>query len=143
VKVKVDGSTVRIGFGDDTQTVLEVLDICAFFESFQVASSRETHVACQGDGRKSAGSSPKKWPASVDLQASKKSKGLQEQQTHRCYFNTPALRSLTISTPEFILQTPNSRVNMRLRACTTAKENDRNGSASRLEIAGIAQQTAA
>src|SRR6266851_4886042 len=39
---------------------------------------------------------PKKLPASVDLQASKKSKGLQEQQSH-CDSNMPALRSLTIS----------------------------------------------
>src|ERR1700732_3416299 len=40
---------------------------------------------------------PKKWPASVDLQAFKKSKGLQEQQS-RCQFNTMGLCSLTIST---------------------------------------------
>jgi hypothetical protein len=97
MNVKVDGSAVRIGFGDDTQAVLEVLDVCAFFESFQVASSRETHVACLGDGRNSAGSSPKKWPASVDLQASKKSKGLQEQQSHLNDFNMVALHNLTIS----------------------------------------------
>jgi hypothetical protein len=97
VKVKVDGSAVRIGFSDDTETVLEVLDVGAFFESFQVASSRETHVACLGDGRNSAGSSPKKWPASVDLQASKKSKGLQEQQSHLHHFNMAPVHSLTIS----------------------------------------------
>jgi hypothetical protein len=39
---------------------------------------------------------PKKWPASVDLQASKESKGLQEQQSHTDS-NTPVPRILTIS----------------------------------------------
>ena len=39
---------------------------------------------------------PKKWPASVDLQASKESKGLQEQQSH-LDSSTPLPRILTIS----------------------------------------------
>ena len=39
---------------------------------------------------------PKKWPASVDLQAFKKSKGLQEQQS-QSQSNTPAPHILTIS----------------------------------------------
>jgi hypothetical protein len=39
---------------------------------------------------------PKKWPASVDLQASKESKGLQEQQSH-LDSSTPLPRILMIS----------------------------------------------
>jgi hypothetical protein len=41
------------------------------------------------DGRNSPEPSPKKWPASVDLQASKKTKGLQEQQSQR-HSNMPS-----------------------------------------------------
>jgi hypothetical protein len=48
-----------------------MLDVCAFFESFQGASSRESRLAFLGSGRHFAGSGQKKWPASVDLQAFK------------------------------------------------------------------------
>ena len=47
-------------------------------------------------GRNSASTCPKKWPASVDLQASKKSKGLQEQQSQH-HSNTPTPHVLAIS----------------------------------------------
>jgi hypothetical protein len=56
-----------------------MLDVCAFFKSFQDASSCGTRWAIPGLGRGLSGS--KKQPASVDLQASKNSKGLQEQQS--------------------------------------------------------------
>src|ERR1700674_2090686 len=56
---------------------------------------------------------PKKWPASVDLQASKKSKGLQEQQSHLVYFNTLAPHSLTISATGFTWRMPSCRINER------------------------------
>ena len=49
MKVKIDGRAFRIGFGDDAKSVLEMLDISAFFESFQDASSRGTHSGCLGD----------------------------------------------------------------------------------------------
>ena len=38
VEIEVDGGTVGIRFSDYTKTVLEVLDIRTFFESFQGAS---------------------------------------------------------------------------------------------------------
>jgi hypothetical protein len=76
---------------------------------------------------------PKKRPASVDLQASKKSKGLQEQQSP-IYFNTPPLHSLTISMAEFSLLTPNFLMNMRLWASTAANDNWQGHSLSRLGL---------
>jgi hypothetical protein len=79
----------------------------------------------------------------VDLQASKKSKGLQEQQSYLHHFNTLGLYRLTISTPEFALPEPNYSMNMRLRRRRAAQENHRDRSESGSKIAGIARQTAA
>jgi hypothetical protein len=62
MSVKVDRCAVRIRFGDNTQTVLKVLDVCAFFESFQNASSRETRLAIPARRRHFAESSQKNGP---------------------------------------------------------------------------------
>src|ERR1700681_2813281 len=60
--------------------------------AFKGSSWRGTHL----DGGQPHRWVPKKEPASVNLQASKKSKGLQEQQS-QAHFNTPLPSSLTIS----------------------------------------------
>jgi hypothetical protein len=78
----------------------------------------------------------------LDLQASKKSKGLQEQQSH-LYFNTLALHSLTISTSGFTLLTANFRINPRLLASAAANEYRQCLSASGLRVAGTVEQAAA
>ena len=85
---------------------------------------------------------PKKWPASVDLQASKKSKGVQEQQSP-FYFNTPSLHSLTISMAEFALPSPNFLMNLRLWVSRAANDNRQGRSACGLRITGTAQRGAA
>jgi hypothetical protein len=59
-----------IRFGDNTQTVLKMLDVCAFFESFQNTSSCEMRLAFWATAA-ICRVGPKKWPASVDLQAFK------------------------------------------------------------------------
>jgi hypothetical protein len=83
VCVKIDWGTVGIRFGNYSQAVLKVLDIRAFFECFQVASSGGTRLAFPGDlqlqqkSQKQTGwilsgrVVTKKWPASVNLQAFK------------------------------------------------------------------------
>jgi hypothetical protein len=64
----------------------------------------------------------KKWPASVDLQASKKSKGLQEQQL-QSHSNTLALRSLAISTAGCTQLTRLFRIIMRLRVTIAGNDS--------------------
>jgi hypothetical protein len=44
MEVEVNGGAVRIGFGDDTEPVLEVLDVSAFLESLQRASSIDSRI---------------------------------------------------------------------------------------------------
>src|SRR5580692_8039234 len=71
-----------------------MLDVCAFFESFQDASSCRMRWAFPGPDRGFSGGR-KKQPASMDLQASQNPKGLQDQR-FPLYFSTRGPCRLTI-----------------------------------------------